>query len=329
MKKKKLTERLNRYFSAEENAIRIPPIETIHAYNEFSAGYETPTNRAEQARRPARRIRRVGRSALLAACLAVLLAVAVAIPAFVSRPENRPGDSIESNGGANGGSADKAPGSSQTIVTSDSQGEMMDNPPESVAVTDPGTQQEPDENGNGTGDGGGEVFERYFLDKFYNLADLSFIVTWEEIYAAENKLFAESEYFLHDQLPPLYMMIHELNIQKEDFVRVTGGEFTDEEIDWLFTDADVQTIQKAFKLDTALLYNGKLYNLYELLRLEDPLLRELAGTEEMNAYLADLNTCLEDLERDPSFRWEWERLSDLANQLKAKLEELSWNEGLR
>ena len=308
MKKKTLIERLNQYFSAEETAIQVPPIETIHAYNEFPAPSEP--QETQRKRKPARSIRR---TALLAACLAVIIAVAVAVPAFVGRPENRPGDSPESNGGANGGGANKTPGSAQTIVASDAQGDTSES---DEFLSDPGTQQEPNENGNGMGDGGGEVFERYYLDKFYNLADLAYIVTWEEIYAAENKLFAESEYFLHDQLPPLYMMIHELNIQKEDFVRVTDGEFTDEEIDWLFTDADPQTIQKAFKLDTALLCNGRLYNLYELyeILLSDPSqFRELAGTEEMDVYLKDLDAHL----KDPDLsRTERETLSALVNELK-------------
>lgn len=308
MKKKTLTERLNRYFSAEENAIHVPPIETMRAYTEFSAICQQPESRAEQTRKSVRSIRRF---AVLAACLAVLLAAAVAVPTFISRQENQPGDSLESNGGMNGGGANKEPGGAHCPAVSDAQGDTSES---DELLNDPGYQEGPECNEPGTGRDP-EVFERYFPDECYDLSILSHLVTWEEIYAAENKVFAETSFF-YAQLPPLYMMIHELNIQKEEFIRVNDGAYTDEQIAWLFSDADIQTIQAAFKLDTALLCNGRLYNLYELyeILLSDPSqFRELAGTEEMTAYLKDLDAHL----KDPDLsRTERETLSALVNELK-------------
>lgn len=295
MKKKKLLRSLNEYFSAEEKAMEIPPLEKVKAYGEFRAPGETPANHAENAGRSPWGIRRAG---LIAACLALLIAVAVALPAFVGRPGPAENGTPEGSGGVPNGQ----PTNSLYPSVGDEQGEPLEGTP---SESDEDSEYEFSNSGvhEGVGMGGGwDEFEAYFPYELYNLYHLSYIVTWEEIYAAESNLLAENEYFQTDQLPSLYLVIRELNISKEEFVRVnekikkTNEElhteqdvYTNEQIEWLFSDADVQTIQAAFKLDTALLYNGRLYNPYELLALKDPFLRELANTEEMTAYLADLN----------------------------------------
>ena len=297
MKKKKLIERVNRYFSEEETEINIPPIESIQAYGEFHTLVEPPA--AQPVRKPVWGIRR---AVMIAACLAVVIAVAVGISASIGAPEDIEGGAQESNEGF----TNKQPTNSLPPAASDAQEDLPGNPSignegSEYEASESEGMDEPGENGNGMG-GGWDDFEAYFPEELYNLYHLSYIVTWEEIYAAENKLLAENEYFQADQLPSLYLVIHELNISKEEFVRVNEkfkklneelhteqDVYTDEQIEWLFSDADIQTIQAAFKLDTALLYHGRLYNPYELLELEDSLLRELANTEEMTAYLANLN----------------------------------------
>lgn len=347
MKKKTLTECLNRYFSAEENAIQVPPIETMQAYNEFPAGSEmreTTGNRATQARRPVqKRTRSIRRVAMVAACLAVVIVATVAISASISKPEkpeNTVSTPLASIEGAGGGPANQE---SETSEHPDANRGEEEPPEGNPSEDDAGSEGEasesetpdgPNHNGDGMGGGGGEAFERYYPDELFNLAVLSYIVTWDEIYAAENKLLAENEYYYNEQLPSLYLFIRELNINKEDFVRAMDeydpDYYTDEQIEWLFSDADIPTIQAAFKLDTALLYKGRLYNLYELLRLDPSQLREMADTEEMNDYFAGLDAHLEELERkalaevNSSYhfaQWEWNNLSRLMNELKAKLEE--------
>lgn len=351
MKKKTLTERLNRYFSAEENAIQVPPIETMQAYNEFPAGsepQEMPATRAEKARKPVqKRTRHIRRVAMVAACLAIAIAALAVIPASISKPE-KPDHTVsaplESNEGAGGGPANQESETSEHLGASGGEEEPPEgNPSEDDAgfeevSSESETLDDPNHNGNGMGGGGGESFERYYPDELFNLVVLLYIVTEDEIDAAENKLLAENEYYYNEQLPSLYLFIRELNINKEDFVRAMDeydpDYYTDEQIEWLFSDADIPTIQAAFKLDTALLYNGRLYNLYELLRLEPSQLREMAGTEEMDAYFAGLDALLEDLERKANALWAvfpypgnnsflslQKRLSGLMNELKDKLEE--------
>lgn len=298
MKKKTLTERLNRYFAAEEKAIDIPPLEAMRAYRDFHALAEAQA--PQPAQKPVRRIR-VGRSALLAACLAVVILLAVVLPAFI----NRPGDANERPQAADesvrGEYTNKTPDVSRPPAESNGRDELS----EGIEATDSDIQEEPgvssmeaevnpDQNGDGMG-GGWEEFEAYFPEELYNLYTLSYIVTWEEIHAAESKLLAEDGSYQTDQLPPLYLVIRELNISKEDFIRARDkydpAYYTDEQIEWLFSDADIQTVQAALKRDTTLVYNGRLYNPNELLRLEDSLLRKMANTKEMTAYLAGLDDC--------------------------------------
>ena len=286
MKKKTLIERLNNYFSAEENAIRVPPIENLQAYSAFPAHEEPPATRP--VRRSARSIRRL---AVVVACLAVLIAVAVILPAFIGNPESQ-SDGPLGNHTVNDFSAP------QQVVTSGS-GALKDPPSEGVEALDSDAQGGSDNNGNGMGEGG--EGERYYPDELFNLLPLTGIVSVEEVLTAAEKLRVENAYYDNGQLPSLYLVIRELNIGKEEFIRVNDRNkkypavepvYTDEQIDWLFSDADIQTVQAALKLDTALLYNGRLYTVYELLALEDSLLREMAGSEEMNAYLAVLDRYL-------------------------------------
>lgn len=305
MKKKRLMESLNKYFAAEENAIHVPPAEELNAYGELQAPSEPP---AREARRSVRSVRRV---ALIAACLAVALAVAVLLPAFIGKPkETREAVESTSGGPANGMTADTPPpaangeepashGSTPEYLDA-SESDVKDEPDDgwgeesgSAFVTD-----EPDD---GWGDGSGSALERYYPDELFYLLNLASIVPVEEVLAAAEKLLAENPYYANEQLPPLYLVIHELNISKEAFIRLnqrnkeqhTGDPvYTDEQIEWLFSDADVQAVQAGLKQDTTLLYNGRLYTLYELLGMEDSQLREMAGTEELSAYLADLDACL-------------------------------------
>lgn len=333
MKKKRLVESLNRYFSAEEQAIRIPPIEDLKAYGELQAPSEPP---AREARRSVRSVRRV---VMVAACLAVVVAVAILLPAAVHQPEGQ-----EDPASWGGGYTDKDPSHTTPSPNGGAQEELKDQTSGSAEAVAPDIQEEPDdsdpfEESNGEENEPGEVgsgesrdrFVDYFHYKFYRLDSLSYLVTWKQISAAKDKVFVETSYAFASQLPPLYLLIRELKIDKEAFLQVRDEHFrevyTDEEIDWLFSDADVRTIQAALKLDTALLYEDILYNPYELLRMEDPQWKELAGTEEMSAYLQDLDAYLEDLEykaqtsTEPNtYDYEWKKLNELVNQLKAKLE---------
>ncbi|MBQ2883041.1 MAG: hypothetical protein IJE43_04595 [Alphaproteobacteria bacterium] len=132
--------------------------------------------------------------------------------------------------------------------------------------------------------GGPEDFQRYYPDELFSLYNLSKLVTWDEIYAAEKTLLENNEYFYNEQLPPLYLMIKELGVTKEEFIRV-NDQLNDEQIEVLFSNKKNETIQRELKLDTAFFYKGRLYNIYELSALEPIQLKEMVDEGNMIDYL--------------------------------------------
>lgn len=145
------------------------------------------------------------------------------------------------------------------------------------------TQYSSDDNADALG-GGPEAFQRYYPDELFNLYDLSKLVTWDEIYAAEKTLLENNEYFYNEQLPSLYLMIKELGITKEEFMRVSDR-LSDAQIEVLFSNKKNETIQRELKLDTAFFYKGRLYNVYELSALEPLQLKEMVDEGKMIEYL--------------------------------------------
>ena len=129
-----------------------------------------------------------------------------------------------------------------------------------------------------------EDFERYYPDELFNLYDLSKIVSWDKIYAAEQNLLKNNANFYNEQLPPLYLMIKELGVTKEEFIRV-NDQLNDEQIEVLFSNKKNETIQRELKLDTAFFYKGRLYNIYELSALEPIQLKEMVDEGNMIDYL--------------------------------------------
>lgn len=225
----------------------------------------------------------------------------------------------------------------KTISQSESQAIAADNSAnkDSVSVKDDVTGGEPnhkiteesEDGGQGTG-GDPEDFERYYPDALFDSYILSKIVTWDEIYAAEDALLSENAYFYNEQLPPLYLMIRQLHISKEDFVRVNTETkeinaernseqdvYSDAQIELLFGNHDIETIQSTLKLDTTFLYGGKLYTIYELSALDSPQLKEMASKGDLEKYLNNLHVLAEN-ENHASRKL----LTDSAAAIKAKLE---------
>ena len=142
-----------------------------------------------------------------------------------------------------------------------------------------------------------EDFKRYYPDELYNLYDLSKIVTWDEICAAEQNLLKNNASFYNEQLPPLYLMIKELAISKEDFVKV-ADDISEEQIEWLFATDEV-AVMKHLKADWAFYHEGRLYNIFELAELDKNLIIELRECGALNgiiAYFESLDVELEALE---------------------------------
>ncbi len=137
-------------------------------------------------------------------------------------------------------------------------------------------------------------YGRYYPDELFNLYDLSKIVSWEEIYAAE-ELLKNNEYFYNEQLPPLYLMIRHLNISKRDFIKASES-VSLEQIEWLFSDADIPTIMINLKADWAFHYKGKLYNIYELAEMNKDMLIEFKNYGELDEYIAYMDSLDEKFE---------------------------------
>lgn len=128
-------------------------------------------------------------------------------------------------------------------------------------------------------------FERYYHDELYYLYDLSKLVSWKEIYDAEKELSENNAYFNNEQLPPLYLMIKQLDIGREDFVKV-ADDVSAEQIEWLFSDADTVDVMINLKADWAFHYKGRLYNIFELAELDKDLLIELREKGDLDEYIA-------------------------------------------
>ncbi len=142
-----------------------------------------------------------------------------------------------------------------------------------------------------------EDFERYYPDELFYLYDLSKIVSWDEIYVAEQNLLKNNASFYNEQLPPLYLMIKELAISKEDFVKV-ADDISEEQIEWLFA-TDEAVVMKHLKSDWAFYHEGRLYNIFELAELDKDLiieLRECGALNEFIAYMESLDVEFEALE---------------------------------
>ncbi len=154
---------------------------------------------------------------------------------------------------------------------------------------------------NGTGgnptDVHAEDFERYYPDELFNLYSLSEIVSWDDIYAAEKMLLTNNPNFYNEQLPPLYLMIKELAVSKEDFVKV-ADDISEEQIEWLFA-TDEAAVMKHLKADWVFYYEGRLYNVFELAELDKDLiieLRECGALNEFIAYMESLDVEFEALD---------------------------------
>lgn len=146
--------------------------------------------------------------------------------------------------------------------------------------------------------------DRYYRDDLYDVTILEELVSWDEIYAAD-KIFSENEYFYNEQVPPIYCMLHELKISKEDFIRVNEeakrkneeintekSVYTDKEIEYFYGNYSYEEIQAALKLDTVFQYKDRIYTMQDLSLLESSKLKEMAG-DDLNDYLDLMDEVIE------------------------------------
>ncbi len=107
------------------------------------------------------------------------------------------------------------------------------------------------------------------------------------------------EYQGNDRLPVIYNLIRDIGISKEEFVRSNETMkalklsdmslgiyvYTDQEIEYLFGNYDRETVIRHLKAPTAFYYEGRLYTVYDLEKLDDSILKAMSENGGLNAYL--------------------------------------------
>ncbi|MBR4978951.1 MAG: hypothetical protein IKX77_00155 [Clostridia bacterium] len=102
-----------------------------------------------------------------------------------------------------------------------------------------------------------------------------------------------------DRLPLMYYLIREIEISREEFVQSNEqlkslkladtsfliNVYTDYEIEYLFGDYDNETVMRHLKAPTAFYYEGRLYTIYDLGKLDDSILKAMSENGGLNAYL--------------------------------------------
>ncbi len=136
--------------------------------------------------------------------------------------------------------------------------------------------------------GGPEELERYYPDNLYGTAPLFEIVGEEAVVSFFEKLNQEKDAAEIEQLPSLYWAVHGLGIAKEELLAAVGeDDYTAEQIELIYTGTE-QEIQKKLKTSWAFWYDGRLYNIYDLVQLEQEPLRELFRHGDLSTFLHHL-----------------------------------------
>lgn len=140
---------------------------------------------------------------------------------------------------------------------------------------------------------GPEELKRYYPDNLYNTAVLFEIVGEETVESFFENLSQEKDAAEIEQLPPLYRAVHGLGITKEQLLAVVGeDDYTEQQIELIYT-GTVQEIQKKLKTNWTFWYDGRLYNIYDLVQLEQETLRELFRYGDLSTFLHHLIPAVE------------------------------------
>lgn len=135
------------------------------------------------------------------------------------------------------------------------------------------------------------AFSRKYIDKVYDIYLASQIVGQEAREEWVNNVLLAKSPSEQVEIPPLYQMIHDLNISKEDFIAknaenidTPGMYFSDDIISALYLD-DIEEMKKQLANPLALYYEGEIYTFDELSDSQNTRMAANIPTDVMNDYL--------------------------------------------
>lgn len=134
-------------------------------------------------------------------------------------------------------------------------------------------------------------FSRKYIDKVYNLYLPSEVVGKEARDEWVNNVFLAKTPDEQEELPPVYQMITDLNISREDFEKVNekyieypGMYFTEDIISALYQE-DVNEMKRQLASPLALYHDGEVYTLDELSQTQNTRMAANIPADVMNEYL--------------------------------------------
>ena len=128
--------------------------------------------------------------------------------------------------------------------------------------------------------------------------DLLKIVSQDEIDAAEERVQKEIkktyDWWYRKKLPPIWWIIRELDISKEDFLNATDRDkYPLRTVELLFEEKDPEVIRSELKFDNVFLYDGKLYTIEDIRRLGIWKTKEMAKEGSVLEFLSNCKSFCE------------------------------------
>lgn len=144
------------------------------------------------------------------------------------------------------------------------------------------------------------AFSRKYIDKVYDIYLASQIVGQEAREEWVNNVFLAKSPSEQVEIPPLYQMIHDLNISKEDFIAknaenidTPGMYFSDDIISALYLD-DIEEMKKQLANPLALYYEGEIYTFDELSQSQNTRMTANIPADVMSNYLGYIELVCEE-----------------------------------
>lgn len=157
------------------------------------------------------------------------------------------------------------------------------NPPGYSILEHPDIETGPDQGG------GPEMYERRYPDELYNTAPLFELVGADAVQSFFETFYQGLDADEIDQMPDLYRAVHGLGIAKEDLLCIAAdtGCYTSAQIELIYTGTK-EEIQQQLKSSWAFWYDGRLYNIYDLIQSEQ--LTDMFLYGELSAFLQDFRS---------------------------------------
>lgn len=144
------------------------------------------------------------------------------------------------------------------------------------------------------------AFSRKYVDKVYDIYLASQIVGQEARDEWVNNVLLVKAPEEQTEIPPLYQMIHDLNISKEDFVAKNaenidspGMYFSEDIISALYLE-DIEEMKKQLVNPLALYYDGEIYTFDELSQSQNARKAAKIPADVMNNYLGYIELVCEE-----------------------------------